>query len=503
MRSFMLQTEPAAEVVDEGSNFYLFLLIALIVVGLAMINRRVATTRNRDEATWYWLGVIFPVVALVALLLLPKLSEEQALGRRFGRRQMVGIAFGVIGIMLVFVLAPNLISESRAFAFEKPVFGEQLQWGFSPSLLVMIVGIVYWIAAGLSFLPSRYDRWSLLGQVVAAILAVPLIIAIALALSANSVNTNVINLFDESLVLATPIALGAMTGLWSERVGIINIGIEGMMLAGAGVGAMTYAVLGQSSSVGWLWFSILIAVLTGGLISMLLAFISIRYNVNQIVGGVVVNILALGLTGFLRSQVIVPSGYSKGVATAEIALPLLSDIPIVGETFFTGRPIHFMMYLVVFLTWLVMFRTAWGLRVRSAGENPHAAETLGIDVVKIRYQSVLVGGLIAGLAGAWFSMESQSGFEDNMTNAAGFIALAAMIFGKWTPWGAFGGAMLFGFARALGSRLQFLDVEIGGFGIPSEFFQSVPFFVTLVVVAGALGRAVPPAAEGQPFTPSK
>ena len=202
----------------------------------------------------------------------------------------------------------------------------------------------------------------------------------------------------------------------------------------------------------WLWFAILIAVLTGAALAMLLAFISIRYNVNQIVGGVVINILALGLTGFLRSQVIVPSGYSKGTATAEIALPLLSKIPIVGDTFFTGRPIHFLMYLVVFFTWLVMFRTAWGLRVRSAGENPHAAETLGIDVVKIRYQSVLVGGLIAGLAGAWFSMESQSGFEDNMTNAMGFIALAAMIFGKWTPWGAFGGAMLFGFARALGSR---------------------------------------------------
>jgi len=275
------------------------------------------------------------------------------------------------------------------------------------------------------------------------------------------------------------------------------------MLGAAGVGFMAYAVLGNSSSVGWLWFAILVSVLSGAALAMLLAVISIRYNVNQIVGGVVINILAIGLTGFLRSQVIVPSGYSKGVATSEIALPLLSKIPVVGDTFFTGRPIHFLMYIVVFLTWLVMFRTAWGLRVRSAGENPHAAETLGIDVVKIRYQSVLVGGLIAGLAGAWFSMEAQSGFEDNMTNAMGFIALAAMIFGKWTPWGAFGGAMLFGFARALGSRLQFLDVEIGGFGIPSEFFQMVPFLVTLVVVAGALGRAIPPAAEGQPYTPSK
>ena len=176
---------------------------------------------------------------------------------------------------------------------------------------------------------------------------------------------------------------------------------------------------------------------------------------------------------------------------------------MLGETLFTGGPLHFAMYAVVFLTWLVMYRTPWGLRVRSCGENPHAAETLGIRVILTRYQSVILGGFIAGLAGAWFSMEAQSGFEDNMTNSAGFIALAAMIFGKWTPFGAFGGALLFGFARALGSRLQFLNVQIGDFSIPSEFFQSLPFFVTLVVVAGALGRAVAPAAEGQPYTPSK
>jgi len=498
-----LAQEVDVQTLESAGGFWLYLLIALVVSGLAMINRRVAGYRNRDEATWYWLGVIFPIVSLIILLLLPRLAAEEGQVRRFSRRQMVGIAFGLIGIVLVFLLAPNLTDESRAFAFEKPVFGEQLQVGFNPSWLVLVIGMIYWSVAGLSFLPPKYDRVALMSQVGAAMLAVPLIVGIALALSTNSINTNVINLLDESLVLATPIALGAMTGLWSERVGIINIGIEGMMLAGAGVGFMAYAVLGHSSSVGWLWFAILVSVLTGAALAMLLAFISIRYNVDQIVGGVVINILALGLTGFLRSQVIVPSGHSKGVATSEIALPLLSKIPIVGDTFFTGRPIHFLMYLVVFLTWLVMFRTAWGLRVRSAGENPHAAETLGINVVKIRYQSVLVGGLIAGLAGAWFSMESQSGFEDNMTNAAGFIALAAMIFGKWTPWGAFGGAMLFGFSRALGARLQFLDVEIGGFGLPSEFFQSVPFVVTLIVVAGALGRAIPPAAEGRPYTPSK
>ncbi len=427
-------------------------------------------------------------------------AESAVAVRRFGRQQIVGVIYGVLGVVLVLALGPGLTSETRAFAFERPP--DPLQWGFNPSLLVTVIGVVYLIAAVLSFLPVQYRRISFLAQIVAAALAIPLILGTSLALS-NAPTTNVTNLLDESLVLATPIALGAMTGLWSERSGIINIGIEGMMLGAAGVGFMTYAVLGAASSTGWLWFAILIAILTGGLLAALHAVLSIRYQINQIVSGVVINLFALGLTGFLRSEVIVPSGNSKGVATAEFGIPLLQEIPIVGETLFTGRPLHFMMYGVVFLTWLVMFRTAWGLRVRSCGENPHAAETLGINVIKVRYQSVILGGFIAGLAGAWFSMEAQSGFEDNMTNAAGFIALAAMIFGRWTPWGAFAGALLFGFARALGSRLQFLDVEIGDFGIPSEFFQSLPFIITLVVVAGALGRAIAPAAEGQPYSPSK
>ena len=278
---------------------------------------------------------------------------------------------------------------------------------------------------------------------------------------------------------------------------------EAAHVAAAGIGFMTFAVMGEASSTGWLWISILVAILAGGLLAALHAVLSINFGINQIVSGVVINLFALGLTGFIRSEVIVPSGNSKGISTAEFSIPLLSKIPILGETFFSGKPLHYAMYAVVFFTWLVMFRTAWGLRVRSCGENPHAAETLGINVIKIRYQAVILGGFIAGMAGAWFSMESQSGFEDNMTNSAGFIALAAMIFGKWTPWGAFGGALLFGFARALGSRLQFLGVEIGGFGIPSEYFQSLPFLVTLVVVAGALGRSIAPAAEGQPYSPSK
>jgi ABC-type uncharacterized transport system permease subunit len=428
------------------------------------------------------------------------LNQELSLSQRLGRRQIVGGLLGFTGLVLAVGIAPNLSSETKSIAFEPPP--DPLQVSFNPVIVVAVIGVFYVLVGVISFLPPRFDRVSLVAQLSAAALAVPLILTLGLALSDAPV-TNVTNLLDESLLLATPIALGAMTGLWCEHSGIVNIGIEGMMLGSAGIGFMTFAVMGSASSTTWLWLSILVAILAGGLLAALHAVLSIKYQINQIVSGVVINLFALGLTGFLRSEVIVPSGNSKGLSTSEIGIPLLEKIPIVGDTLFTGGPIHFTMYVIVFLTWLVMYRTPWGLRVRSCGENPHAAETLGIGVIVTRYKAVILGGFIAGLAGAWFSMEAQSGFEDSMTNSAGFIALAAMIFGKWTPFGAFGGALLFGFARALGSRLQFLNVEIGNFAIPSEFFQMLPFFVTLVVVAGALGRAVAPAAEGQPYTPSK
>ena len=420
--------------------------------------------------------------------------------RRLSRHEYISLIFGVLGVALVVFVAPNISDEPRTFAFEPPP--DPLSWTFTPPTMATVIGIFYVVVGGAAFVPALAPKWLIRLQIVAAVLLIPLILGVAMALSDAS-QTNVTNLFDESLLLATPIALGAMTGLWCERSGIINIGIEGMMLSSAGVGFMFFALLGDASSQFWLWVSILVAILAGAAMALLHAVLSIRFGINQIISGVVINLFALGLTGFLRSEVIVPSGHSGGISTSSFGIPLLDQIPILGETLFEGKPIHFMMYVIVALTYVVMFRTSWGLRVRSCGENPHAAETVGIRVIPIRYQAVVLGGCIAGLAGAWFSMEAQSGFEDNMTNSAGFIALAAMIFGKWTPWGAFGGAVLFGFSRALGSRLQFLNVTIGDFGIPSEFFQSLPFLVTLVVVAGALGRSIAPAAEGQPYSPSK
>lgn len=419
---------------------------------------------------------------------------------RFGRRQTLGVLFGILGAFLVGYVASNLEQLDKGLTFEPPP--DPLHLTFDPSAVVTAIGIIFLLTAVATFFERRSERLAQGSLLLSSVLFIPLVIVLALALS-TAPDTNVTQLLVESLRLGTPVALGAMAGLWCERSGVVNIGIEGMMLLSAGTGFMTYALVGDAQGSGALWLSVGVAILTGGTIALLHAWLSVSFRVDQIISGVVINLLALGVTGFLRSEVIVPSGISTGVPTSTLALPGLSKIPVLGPQLFTNKPIFFTMFLVVGITTFVLFRTPFGLRVRSVGENPHAAETLGINVIKIRYTAVVIGGLIAGLAGAWFSLESQAGFEDSMTNGAGFIALAALIFGKWRPVTAFAGAMLFGFTRALGSRLQFLGVTIGDFSIPSEFWQSLPFVVTIIVVAGAVGRAVAPAADGVAFERSR
>lgn len=419
---------------------------------------------------------------------------------KLGRRQTIGVLFGLLGLYLVGIVAGNLETADKTLAFEPPP--DPLKLVLDPATAVAAFGVIFILAGVATFFERRSERLARGALLLATVCFIPLVIVLALALSETK-STNVVQLLVESLRLGTPVALGAMAGLWCERSGVVNIGIEGMMLTAAGTGFMTYAVVGDASSTSVLWLSVLVAIATGGLVALLHALLCVTFRVDQIISGVVINLLALGLTGFIRSEVIVPTGISIGVATGDIGIPGLSELPIVGDQLFTAQPIFFSMFVVVIVTSLVLFRTPFGLRVRSVGENPHAAETLGIDVIRIRYTAVVIGGLIAGLAGAWFSLEAQAGFEDNMTNGTGFIALAALIFGKWRPSTAFAGAMLFGFTRALQSRLQILDVSIGDFSIPSEFWQSLPFVVTIIVVAGAVGRATAPAADGVPYERSR
>jgi len=287
---------------------------------------------------------------------------------------------------------------------------------------------------------------------------------------------------------ATPLIFGALSGVLCERSGVVNIGIEGMMLAGAFAG---FIVGVYTQSLAW---AILAAVAAGAALALLHAVLAIRFRVDQIISGTVINILAIGVTGFFNRQLFA-TGAPPGQSTfPAIALPVLSDIPFVGRVLFEHKPLTFLAIALVAVGHLALYRSVWGLRLRTVGEHPHAADASGIDVIRTRYQAVLLGGLLAGFGGAYFTLESVPHFEPLMTNGRGFIALAAMIFGKWTPLGALGAALLFGIAEALPVALQ-----IQGINVPFQFVGLLPYVLTIVVLAGLIGRASPPSSVGVPF----
>ncbi|MCZ2115787.1 MAG: ABC transporter permease [Anaerolineae bacterium] len=282
---------------------------------------------------------------------------------------------------------------------------------------------------------------------------------------------------------STPLVLGALCGLICERSGVINIGIEGQMLMGAFLAFMANVYLGN------LWVALAIGILAGALMGLLLAFMSVTLKMDQIIGGTVINILAIGLTGYF---------YISGLTTQgkfqPFALGPLVKIPLIGPVFFKNPPITYMAIVIVFVLHYVLFYTRWGLRTRAVGEHPSAADTVGINVYKMRYINVTIGGMLAGLAGAFLTLEGVGTFERGMTNGRGFLALAIMIFGKWTPLGAWGAAFLFGFTYAIQTQLQFMGVNL-----PPQFIGSLPYILTILVLAGFVGRSRPPAAEGKPY----
>ena len=291
-----------------------------------------------------------------------------------------------------------------------------------------------------------------------------------------------------SVTKATPLVLGALAGLTTERAGVVNIAIEGIMLTAAFAG-FCIGVYTRN-----LALALVGALLAGVAMALLHAVLSITFQVDQIISGTVVNILAVGLSGYLNRQLF-SAGAPPGATTLpRLDPPLLGELPILGPVLFQQKPIAIAAILLVFVAHFVLFRTRWGLRTRAVGEHPLAADTVGIRVNALRYVNVLVGGALAGLAGAYFTLESVPHFEPLMTNGRGFIALAAMIFGKWTPFGAWGAALLFGVAEALPTALQLQGIQV-----PFQIVGLLPYVLTIVVVAGAVGRATPPAAIGLPY----
>jgi ABC-type uncharacterized transport system permease subunit len=283
---------------------------------------------------------------------------------------------------------------------------------------------------------------------------------------------------------STPLVLGALCGLLGERSGVINIGIEGQMLMSAFIGFLFNVWTGN------LFVAVMAAVITGALMGLMLAFMSVTLKIDQIIGGTVLNILAIGLTGYFYTAGLITQGKLQ-----PIPLGPLADIPLIGKVLFNNPPITYTTIILVFVVQYVLFYTKWGLRTRSVGEHPRAADTVGINVFTVRYVNVTLGGAIAGLAGGFLTLESVGSFERVMTNGRGFVALAVMLFGKYTPLGSWGAALLFGFASALQTQIQFSGV----INIPHQFIGMLPYLLTIVVLAGFIGRTRVPAADGVPY----
>jgi len=304
-------------------------------------------------------------------------------------------------------------------------------------------------------------------------------------------------LFASTVRAATPLILAALGGIFSERSGIVNIALEGIMLSGAFF-AMLISYIGSQLGLPPLLSAVcgaIGAMVFGLLISAIHAVVSIRYRADQVVSGVAINILALGLTGFLLQRIFNTSGNSPSVPNLPAApIPGLASIPVLGPIFFNQPPIVYVALIAVPIAAFVLFRTPLGLRLRAVGEHPKAADTVGINVFQLRYLGVGLSGLLAGLGGAYLSLGQLNIFTEGMTNGRGYIALAAVIFGKWSPWGALGACLLFGLADAIQISLQNAGVEI-----PSDFLLMLPYILTLVALTGFIGRSNPPAAAGVPY----
>jgi simple sugar transport system permease protein len=301
---------------------------------------------------------------------------------------------------------------------------------------------------------------------------------------------NLTGMLVSSLVRATPIALASLSGIWSERSGVINIGIEGMMLTGAFTSVVVASVSDN------MFMGILSGILAGMLLALLHGLLSIRYKTDQIVSGAVLIILALGLTSYLHRAILEVNVElnTPGPAIPAFPIPVLWKIPVIGPILFNQSPIIYLLYFLIIATAVIMNQTRWGLRIRSVGEHPRAADTLGINVLRIRYMCVLISGGFAGLSGAYMAIGSAGRFNEGMTAGKGFLGLAGMIFGNYDPVRAFFGSLIFGFFDSWQEKLALLQI-----GIPGEIFAMAPYLATMIVLAGIIGRARVPAADGVPY----
>jgi ABC-type uncharacterized transport system permease subunit len=404
------------------------------------------------------------------------------------RRRRVGFGIATVVLGLIALVAFGFGSASGldfTFVFSRESDAVEIPDLTLPARTTAIVLAVLILALGALLIVGvvRAHIYLVFG------IALALFVVALLAWAARGDDISIIGLLDGTLRRSIPLALGALAGLLCERSGVINIGIEGMLLTGAFTAAITASAANNT------WVGLLSGVATGLLLGAFLGVMSIRYRVDQIIGGTVINFFALGMTSYLTARVLVenPSLNEPGSFRA-FGIPGLDRLPFLGPLLFDNTIYVYLMFVLVFGLWWALFRTRWGLRLRSVGEHPRAADTVGINVLRTRYRAVMLGGAVAGLGGTWFTLDAVSSCDENMTAGRGFIALAALIFGRWHPVGAFIAALVFAFSEELQNRLAVLDTPI-----PSEFLLMTPYVVTIIVVAGLVGRSRPPAADGQVY----
>lgn len=403
------------------------------------------------------------------------------------RQYVMGGFFVLVGL-LIYILFASQVAPTAMTRFvmtpggiDRGVMGD---WLFpTQTALFILMGIS--LLAGIYQIARGFAGWTnaVLGLVVAGF------VFCFLAWSASGKQLNLAGMLSSAVLLSVPIVLAAFSGVISERSGVVNIAIEGMMLMGAMVGALVGSVTKSS------WLGLFAAILSAMLLAWLHGILSIKYRINQIVSGTVINIFSTGMTSFLSQKFMQPYEFLNAPPMfTRIPIPVLADIPLVGPLFFNTNLFVYAMFIFLIVLQVSYFKTKWGLRMRAVGEHPKAADTLGINVLKTRYVAVLLSGAMAGFAGAFYTLASVGRFDEEMTAGKGFIGLAAMIFGNWTPIGATGAGFLFGFADSMASKVSLI-----GSNIPPQFMAMLPYIATMIVLAGVVGKGQMPAADGEPY----
>jgi general nucleoside transport system permease protein len=406
------------------------------------------------------------------------------------RRHVAAVTFAALGLINILVFGLLAHAGDAGFALSQSGLGIKI-----PIIRIPAAPACYVLGAvclGLAALRASVPFSQRRKRIAIAVALVCSLLALLCWADAGAIPLNVIIIMQGTWIAAIPIVLGALSGCLCERAGVINIAIEGQLLFGAFSAAIV------ASAFGGVWAGLIAGSLTGGLVGLVLAVFAITFMMDQIVLGVVLNVLALGMTNYFFDRLMSTNpNYNTGNTFGAIKIPGLAQIPVIGPIFFDSNIFLYITYAAIIVIQIALFHSRWGLRVRAVGEHPTAADTVGIPVLWTRYRNVIIGGLIAGIGGAFLTVGSVGSFTEDMSSGFGYIALAALIFGRWTPLGSVGAAVLFGFSLELALVLPTVNAVL-----PAPIMNMAPYVATIIAVAGLVGKVRAPKADGQPYVKS-